>query len=208
VKLGSIDLSSLEVLRPILPLPMWQKVVAVAAGFVLIIAAYFYFGWMPVQDQITQQQQQVEQQQLILHRNQLLAKDLPRKRQEYGELEKQLTVALHMLPKKSEIPDLLENVSWAGKDSGLEFHVFKPMGEVSKQFYAEVPVSLDVSGSYGQMLTFLKRVGEMPRIVDVSNLKLGQTQAGAPLTITGMVTTYRFIEQSENAGGRRGQARR
>ena len=205
MKLDSIDLSSLEVLRPILPLPLWQKAVAVAAGFVLILAAYFYFGWMPVQDQITQQQQQVEQQRLILQRNQRLAKDLPRKRKEYAQLEKQLTVALAMLPKQSEIPDLLENVSWAGKDSGLEFHVFKPEAEVSKQFYAEVPVNLDVSGSYGQMLTFLKRVGEMPRIVDISNLTLGQAQAGAALSITGKVTTYRFIEQSENAKGRRGR---
>jgi type IV pilus assembly protein PilO len=160
---------------------------------------------MPVQDQIKQQQQQVEQQRLILQRNQRLAKDLPRKRKEYAQLEKQLTVALSMLPKQSEIPDLLENVSWAGKDSGLEFHVFKPGAEVSKQFYAEVPVNLDVSGSYGQMLTFLKRVGEMPRIVDISNLTLGQTTAGGPLTITGKVTTYRFIEQAENTNGRRGR---
>jgi type IV pilus assembly protein PilO len=205
VKLDSIDLSALEVLRPVLPLPMWQKAAAVAAGFVLILAAYFYFGWMPVQDQIKQQQQQVEQQRLILQRNQRLAKDLPRKRKEYAQLEKQLTVALSMLPKQSEIPDLLENVSWAGKDSGLEFHVFKPGAEVSKQFYAEVPVNLDVSGSYGQMLTFLKRVGEMPRIVDISNLTLGQTTAGGPLTITGKVTTYRFIEQAENTNGRRGR---
>jgi type IV pilus assembly protein PilO len=55
------------------------------------------------------------------------------------------------------------------------------------------------------MLTFLKRVGEMPRIVDISNLTLGQATAGGPLTITGKVTTYRFIEQAENTKGRRGR---
>jgi type IV pilus assembly protein PilO len=208
VNLKSIDLSSLDVLRPILPLPMWQKALAVAAGFVLILAAYFYFGWMPIQDEIAQQQQQVQQQQLILMKNKRLAKDLPRKRKEYAQLEKQLTIALHMLPKQSEIPDLLENVSFAGKDSGLEFHVFKPEGEVNKQFYAEVPVKLNISGTYVQLLTFLKRVGEMPRIVDVSNLALGQARAGGALSITGKVTTYRFIEHPKNARRRRGRGRR
>lgn len=208
LNLKSIDLSSLEVLRPILPLPMWQKAVAVAAGFVLILAAYFYFGWMPIQDEIAQQKQQVEQQQMILIKNKRLAQDLPRKRKEYAKLEKQLTIALHMLPKQSEIPDLLENVSFAGKDSGLEFHVFKPEGEVSKQFYAEVPVKLDISGTYVQLLTFLKRVGEMPRIVDVGQLALGQGRAGGPLSITGKVTTYRFIEHPKNAPRRRGRGRR
>lgn len=207
MKLDAIDLSSLEVLRPILPLPMWQKAVAVAAGFVLILAAYFYFGWLPVQNQITQQKQMVEQQRVLLRKNQILAKDLPRKRREYAKLEKQLKVALSMLPKESEIPDLLENVSFAGKNSGLEFSVFKPLGEVSKQFYAEVPVSLDVSGTYLQLLTFLKRVGEMPRIVDVSNLSLGQSKSGGALKIQGKVITYRFIEKKTGATrkGRRGR---
>lgn len=203
MNLNAIDLSSLDVLRPILPLPMWQKAVAVVAGFVLILAAYFYFGWMPIQDEIAQQKQQVQQQQMILIKNKRLAKDLPRKRKEYAQLEKQLTIALHMLPKQSEIPDLLENVSFAGKDSGLEFHVFKPEGEVSKQFYAEVPVKLDVRGTYVQLLTFLKRVGEMPRIVDISHLSLGQGKAGGTLAITGKVTTYRFIEHPHKARRRR-----
>ncbi len=208
MKLSAIDLSFLEALRPLLPLPLWQKVAAVTTGFVLILAAYIYFGWMPVQDAIAGQKQQVAQQQIILKRNQMLAKDLPRKRKEYAKLEKQLTIALNMLPKESEIPDLLENVSWAGKDSGLEFKTFKPLGEVSRQFYAEVPVDIDVSGTYNQMLTFLKRVGEMPRIVDVHNLSLSQSVAGGQLSIKGKVVTYRFIEQPEKGIIRKGRAPR
>ena len=208
MKLDSLDLSFLQVLRPLLPLPLWQKVAAVVAGFVLILAAYIYLGWMPLQDAITGQKQQVAQQEAVLRRNQMLAKDLPRKRKEYASLEKQLTIALNMLPKESEIPDLLENVSWAGKDSGLEFKVFKPLGEVSRQFYAEVPVDIDVSGTYNQMLTFLKRVGEMPRIVDVRNLRMGQRVAGGPLSIQGKVVTYRFIEKPAKAAIRKGRAPR
>lgn len=195
MNLDSLNLSALDTLRPILPLPLWQKIVALAATFVLLIAAYLYFGWLPIQDAIQSQTTQVEQQRILLKKNQRLAQDLPRKQAEYAQLEKQLKVALNMLPKQSQIPDLLENVSWAGKDSGLDFTQFKPGGEVVKQIYAEVPVELNVSGSYRQLLTFLKRVGEMPRIVDVKNLSLAQGK-NDQLTVKGQVVTYRFVDEA------------
>ena len=194
-----------QALRPILPLPLWQKLTVLGVTFLLVVAAYIYMGWMPLQEAITNQQSQVEMQELLLLKNQKLARDLPRKREEYAILEKQLTVALNMLPKKSQIPDLLENVSWAGIDSGLEFKSFIPQGEVTKQIYAEVPVNFNISGSYRQLLTFLKRVGEMPRIVDVKRLTLTQSSTGNILSVQGQAITYRFVEEKadEAAKGRR-----
>ena len=194
----SMKASLYESLRPMLPLPLWQKLLFLLATFALIGASYFYMGWMPLQDEITQQQSQLRLQHTILLKNQHLAHDLPRKQKEYANLEKQLKVALNMLPKKSQIPDLLENVSWAGKDSGLEFKTFKPGRDVNKQIYAEVPVSFKISGSFRQLLTFLKRVGEMPRIVDVKNMALTKDTAGDMLTVTGQAVTYRFVEAATN----------
>ncbi|ATX78967.1 type IV pilus assembly protein PilO [Mariprofundus aestuarium] len=190
----SLKASLSEALRPILPLPMWQKMVVLASTFFVIVAAYLYMGFMPIQDEIAQQESQVKLEKVLLAKNQKLAQDIPRKQKEYAKLEKQLKVALNMLPKKSQIPDLLENVSWAGKDSGLEFSVFKPEREVAKQIYAEVPVALDVTGSFRQLLTFLKRVGEMPRIVDIKNLTLSQASNNA-LIVKGQAVTYRFVEE-------------
>jgi len=194
-----------QTLRPILPLPLWQKLTVLGVTFLLIVAAYLYMGWMPLQEAIENQQSQVEMQQLLLLKNQKLARDLPRKKEEYAVLEKQLTVALNMLPKKSQIPDLLENVSWAGIDSGLEFKSFIPQGEVTQQIYAEVPVNFNISGSYRQLLTFLKRVGEMPRIVDIKRLTLTQPSGGNTLSVQGQAITYRFVEEKadEAAKGRR-----
>jgi len=193
----NLDSLNLDALRPILPVPMWQKLAVLGGSLVILLVVYVYFGWMPVQEDIARQEVQAEQQRVQLKKNQRLAQDLPRKQAEYAKLEKQLKVALNMLPKKAQIPDLLENVSRAGKDSGLEFSEFKPKGEEVKQIYAAVPVSLNVSGSYRQLLTFLKRVGEMPRIVDIKNLKLTQSKEGSVLKIAGESVTYRFIEQSE-----------
>jgi type IV pilus assembly protein PilO len=136
----------------------------------------------------------LEQQKVQLARNRKLASDLPKKKAEYEKLQKQLKMALNMLPKKSQIPDLLESVSWAGKDSGLEFSEFKPLVEIPKQFYAEVPVDFSVSGTYRQLATFLKRVGEMPRIVDIKNLSVSQSKTGQQLEVKGQAVTYRFIE--------------
>jgi len=192
----NLDALNLDALRPVLPLPLWQKLVALAVIFVLMLVSYLYMGWMPLQESIETQQAQVEMQRITLKRNQMLARDLPKKREEFAKLEKQLKVALNMLPKQSQIPDLLENVSWAGKDSGLEFSVFTPQGENVKQIYAEVPVNINVTGSYRQLLTFLKRVGEMSRIVAVKNLTLSQGKAGGSLSIKGNVMTYRFVETS------------
>ncbi|MFQ5355860.1 MAG: type 4a pilus biogenesis protein PilO [Mariprofundaceae bacterium] len=186
----------LDVLNPVLSLEMWKKLAGVAGVVVLLSALYVYFIWMPIKDEIDQEQRNVLHQQQILERNKVLARDLPRKKEEFARLEKELKVALNMLPRASQIPDLLENVSRAGKDSGLEFSVFKPLAEVPKQFYAEVPVDLRVTGSYRQLLTFLSRVGEMPRIVDVKDLEI-QDGGGGNLQVKGLAVTYRFIEASE-----------
>ena len=200
----SLKSSLFEGLRPILPLPMWQKLLTLAATFTAMLGLYVYLGWMPLQDEITQQESQKQLQQTLLTKNQKLAHDLPRKQKEYAELEKQLKVALNMLPKQSQIPDLLENVSWAGKDSGLEFSDFKPGPEVTRQIYAEVPVALNISGSFRQLLTFLKRVGEMPRIVDVKNLTLSQGKDG-DLSVRGQAVTYRFVEEQPETVQRKGR---
>lgn len=188
------DALNMDFLRPLLPLPLWQKVVALAVILIVIIVGYFFLGWQPLQQNIERQQAQVEQQRVILKKNEKLAQDLPRKRAEFAKLEIQLKVALNMLPKKSQIPNLLESVTWAGRDSGLEFSTFRPKGESAKQIYAEVPVDISVKGTYRQLLTFLKRVGEMSRIVAIKNLNITQGAAGN-LVVKGNVITYRFIEK-------------
>jgi len=220
MNLGSIDLSKLDVLRPILPFPLWQKAAALAGGFVVIVGLYVYLGWLPLYEEIEQVQSNVNDQQQVLIKNRRLAANLPRKQKEYAQLEKQLSVALKMLPQKSQIPDLLEGVSRAGTDSGLFFKIFKPTSEVPKQFYAEVPVQVEIAGTYRQLMTFLKRVGEMPRIVDVKSLKIdldnamlkerGTSSGQLPLDISGLAVTYRFVEavKKSKAGKKSGRKRR
>jgi len=201
----SVKSSLFESLRPMLPLPLWQKLLALLTVCTVVAALYAYLIWLPLQGEISRQESQVNLQKILLMKNQKLAHDLPHKQKEYARLEKQLKVALNMLPKKSQIPDLLESVSWAGKDSGLEFKDFKPGAELTKQIYAEVPVALNISGSFRQLLTFLKRVGEMPRIVDVKNLTLVRDKNGDTLSVRGQAVTYRFVEAQPATKKRKGR---
>jgi len=192
--MDTVKQSVYDSLRMMLPVPAWQKMLALLFTFVVIVAVYYSLAWVPLQDQIKQQEQQVNVQKIKLIKNQRLAHNLPRKQREYARLEKELKVALNMLPKKSQIPDLLESVSWAGKDSGLEFKTFRPEQEVNRQIYAEVPVSFNITGGFVQLLTFLKRVGEMPRIVDIKQMTLVMGKDGKMLSVDGKAVTYRFVD--------------
>ena len=182
---------------------MLTKVLVLVGIVVAIIIAYVFLFWSPLQTAIEAEKVQVENQRLLLKKNQRLASDIPKKKEEYKKLQVQLKVALNMLPKKSQIPDLLEGVTWAGKDSGLEFSKFKPGDESVKSIYAEVPVSLTVVGTFRQLMTFLKRVGEMSRIVDIKNLDLSLNRKGQKLKIKGQAVTYRFVEGGTKKKGQR-----
>ena len=168
----NFDALNLDFLKPLIPLPMLTKVLALVGVVAAIAIGYVFLFLSPLQTAIESEKVQVENQRVLLKKNQRLASNIPKKKEEYKKLQMQLKIALNMLPKKSQIPDLLEGVTWAGKDSGLTFSKFKPGNESVRSIYAEVPVSLSVSGTFKQLLTFLKRVGEMSRIVDIKNLDL------------------------------------
>jgi len=189
----NFDAINLDALKPLIPLPMITKIMVLVGIVIAIFAAYFVMFLTPLYDSIESEKVQVESQRVRLQRNERLASNIPKKKEEYKKLQTQLKIALNMLPKKSQIPDLLEGVTWAGKDSGLSFSEFKPGAESVQSIYAEVPVTLAVSGTFKQLITFLKRVGEMSRIVDIKNLKLklGNNQV---LNIQGQAVTYRFVE--------------
>ncbi|RMH50441.1 MAG: pilus assembly protein PilO [Zetaproteobacteria bacterium] len=196
----------LDPLRPLIPRPLWQKLVGLVGLFVVLpLLLYGLLVWQGMLDEIGREKQNIAMQRTLLQKNRRLAADLPRKQKEYARLELQLRVALNLLPRKAEIPDLLESVSWAGKDSGLEFTTFKPLGEKPQGLYAEVPVSIEMGGDYKQLIRFLARVGEMPRIVNVNSLSIRRDQ-GDRLKISGRVTTYRFLEEEQ--GKKKGKRKR
>ena len=121
---------------------------------------------------------------------------------EMEEVKRLFAEASVLLPQKKEIPSLLTNISALGTNSGLNMARFAPGNERKKEFYAEIPVSLKITGPYHNIGTFLYEVSKLDRIVSATNISLGspKEQRGEMLLSSNInLITYRFLEASEIA---------
>ena len=128
----------------------------------------------------------------------IIAVNLKRFQEEAAKLREELKFAITQLPTSKEIPSLLANVSNLGKDSGLEFLLFRPMPEVNRDFYAEIPVEIKVRGTYHDVAAFFDKVGKLPRIVNIHSVAMdGAKEAGGRWEIITActATTFKFIEK-------------
>ncbi|MEW6271744.1 MAG: type 4a pilus biogenesis protein PilO [Thermodesulfobacteriota bacterium] len=128
------------------------------------------------------------------------AAQMPERQKEVEQLDKQLKVALTRLPDEKEIPELLSSISNLGRDAGLDILVFRQMPEAYREFYAEVPVDMQVRGGYHQVAQFLDRVGKLDRIVNVSNIVVKTPKVvdeNLVLEANSRVTTFRFLSEAE-----------
>ena len=121
---------------------------------------------------------------------------------EMEEIKRLFAEASVLLPQKKEIPSLLTNVSALGTNAGLEMNTFSPGGERRKEFYAEIPVSLRVTGPYHNIGSFLYEVSKLDRIISATNISLGSPTMKSGEMVLGAnisLITYRFLEESEMA---------
>ena len=158
------------------------------------------FLYKPKSEELNKLRDDYEVLQTKLFTARAAAKNFDEFQKKYEDAQMKFKLALRLLPEKQEIPSLLEGVSKSGKDSGLEFQLFQPSGEVNRGFYAEIPVSIRVSGGYHNIALFFDRIAKLPRIVNVLNIAL-QAPAATPGILNASCTavTYRFLEPVEPA---------
>jgi type IV pilus assembly protein PilO len=111
-----------------------------------------------------------------------------------------LKKALAELPDNKEIPQLLEKVADKAKDAGLDVRLFVPKAEQRKDFYAEVPVQIEVGGGYHQVATFFDEVSHLERIVNINEFSMSdpeRTDSGLVLKTSLVATSFRFLDESE-----------
>jgi type IV pilus assembly protein PilO len=129
---------------------------------------------------------------------------------ELQQLMADLKLALKELPEDREIPGLLKGISSLGKKVGLEVGRFQPLPEKMREYVAEVPVSLEVQGSYHEVAMFFDRLSKMNRIVYVSNIEMGDPEERGGkvyLTVTGNAVTFRFLTDEEIQANQQAQER-
>jgi len=182
----------------IVKLPTSKKVLILTVLAAVILGLYFYLIYIPKSEVLTQKTAEMGKLETQVRELRIIAANVKRFQAEAAKLKEELQLAITQLPTSREIPALLANISNLGKDSGLEFLLFRPAPEVNREFYAEIPVEIKVRGGYHDVALFFEKVGKLPRIVNINGVSMDDPKEaqGKWEIITGCTaTTFKFIEK-------------
>ncbi|HKA43308.1 MAG TPA: type 4a pilus biogenesis protein PilO [Burkholderiales bacterium] len=183
--------------------PIVVKLSVLLVTLALIIGASYWFDWQNQLDQISVEKQKEEQLRTTFLDKKKQAIDLPAYRKQLQDIEKQFGALLKQLPGKSEMDALLTDINQAGLGRGLQFELFKPAaGETQRDFYAELPITIKVTGSYHDLGAFASDIGKLPRIVTLNDISLNPNKDGT-LAMDATAKTFRYLDEEELAAQRK-----
>ncbi len=171
-----------------------QRILISAGVFVLLIGAFVYFLYLPKFEKIENLEQDLSRLEKELQTAKRNAADLEKFQAKMREAEAQYRTAMRALPERQEIPSLLTSISKSGQDVGLEFLLFEPKGEQRKEFYAEIPVAINVKGDYHNLALFFDKVARLNRIVNIRNINMSRAKDGSDLSTSCTAVTYKFVD--------------
>jgi type IV pilus assembly protein PilO len=179
------------------PLPI--KVAAVVIICALVWGGGYYFMLKDKKTELESLEQKEVQLRTTFETKQAKAVNLEAYKEQLAEMKVMFASMLEQLPRTSEVPDLLVDISRTGLINGLEFELFKPEGERSVDFYAELPITMKVTGSYHQFGEFVSGVAALPRIVTLHNISMGPlNQQTGKMTMDITAKTYRYYDDKNN----------
>jgi type IV pilus assembly protein PilO len=188
----------------------WPRGVKIFFASIIVIVILF-FGWYwhisGQQDELDAAQRKEVDLKKEFSDKQAKAVNLEAYRKQLDDMKEMLQTMLRQLPSKTEMPDLLNDISDAALGSGIETELFQPGAEAMKDFYAEKPIQLKMLGTYHQFGSFISSVAALPRVViltmhDVSLRPVkttGPPAAAGQLSLEGTVKTYRYLDDDEAA---------
>lgn len=179
-----------------------HRILICAATFLLLMVGFYFLIYSPKSEEITRLSGEYSRLQGELAKAKAQARSLARLEKDFKEAEIEFKKAKQLLPDKKETSQLLEGVTMAGQSVGLEFLLFKPGQEVVQGFYAEIPVTIKVNGSYHNTALFFDKVSKLPRIVNIFDIKIKGEKKSYMLTTSCIAKTYRFIEGSDAASSK------
>ena len=180
--------------------PFLFRALTVGIIFVAVTAgAVYYFvvkQKMPVLEAAQAQEQQLRG---AFELKQRKAANFDAYKAQLAEIEESFGAMLRQLPGKTEVPSLLVDISQTGLAAGLEEELFRPQGELVREFYAELPITIRLSGTYHELARFVSDVAALPRIVTIHDVSLKKQKdgAGGDLVMDLTAKTYRYLEEGE-----------
>ena len=172
------------------PVPI--KIVGIAIVGLFILGAGYWFIIQGELEQYAEATAKEESLKETYTNKKLLALNLDAYKQQMEDMQRTFGSLLRQLPNTTEVPDLLVDITQAGLGRGLEFILFRPEKEQPRDFYAELPISIQVTGNYHELASFVSDVAALPRIVTFGEINI--TGKEARLNMTATAKTYRYLE--------------
>lgn len=183
--------------------PLAAKIgaVVIICGVVIGVGGWFFVK--PVYENVQVEQRREVELLATLEEKQQKAANLEEYRQQLDEMREIYGAMLRQLPSKTEMPDLLVDISQTALASGIENELFRPGNESVKEFYAELPIQLRMIGGYHNFGDFISGVASLPRIViltmhDIQLQPANRTDRPGQLVLEGTAKTYRYVEEGES----------
>ena len=160
--------------------------------------SYYYFVFVPKNDVLSALKTEHKTQVAKLASFKKKASKLKKYEAKMAKVQEAFDIAMGALPEKKELPSLLRGVSTAGSNAGLVFLLFQPASVVDKQFYKEIPISMNVEGRYHQIADFFFQVAGLNRIVNINNVSMtADKKGGGFIQMKCSAVTYMFAESKD-----------
>lgn len=185
--------------------PRWVHISAAVLTTLLIVGGGLYFWIQPDYDELGRQQQREQSLRSEFESKQQKVAALDAYKAQLAEMERSFGDMLKQLPNKTEVANLLNDISQTRVASSLEEELFQPESEVPKEFYAEVPNRIVVTGTYHQMGGFVSAIAALPRIVTIDSVELTPLDSKSgrgQLRMNAYAKTYRYFDDSEQQSAR------
>jgi type IV pilus assembly protein PilO len=180
--------------------PQSVKLFFCAILAIVILGLTYYFFVSEQRTQLANLERKELELRGEFEKKQARAVNLEPLKQQLADMETMLQQMLRQLPSKTEMPDLIVDISQTALASGISNELFKPQPEIKKEFYAEKPISLRMVGTYHQFGAFVSGVASLPRVVIMTMHDISlKPRAGGNLVLEGTVKTYRYLDDDETA---------
>lgn len=180
--------------------PVIPRVTVLFALFVGILVGGWFLFWSEQLETLDGRRQEETKlkDEFVNKKQQAINLDLYK--QQLNEIDRSFGALLKQLPNKAEVEALLVEINQAGLGRGLSFELFRPGGEVVRDFYAELPVTVRLTGSYHDFGAFASDIGKLPRIVTLNNIVIAPPAGkDGTLVLDATVKTFRYLDEEELA---------
>lgn len=183
--------------------PLLIRIISVTVVFVAVSALGVYMFVIKSEIPLLERSELEEQElRATFEERQTKAANFDAYRSQLAEIERSFGAMLRQLPGRTEVPNLLVDISQTGLGAGLEERLFQPMGEIRREFYAELPIKIRLSGSYHELGDFVSGIAALPRIVTLHDIGIRPVSQDAAdeLTLDVTAKTYRYLDEDPTEG--------